>query len=260
MRLNKEIKVDVAIMPKVVSSNGSTSQYFSMKDYSSALFVWSVNYSAVQTTTTSTATLYQATDGAGTSAAALASGTAILTAAPKLSQIVIGPTLALTGGETMAFTTYDLFGVAQTQLTYTATGAATNTVTVTRGWKIGSADGTTSNISTSLTNLAAVINADTSTNLYATVDTSYLTIQPINGGETVFLFSASNTTTITVFGGTVMGMIEVSASKLTLSSNFSHVALKVVNESGLYTTAFIIRGGTKRKAKSQQVAVLTELV
>jgi hypothetical protein len=56
-----------------------------------------------------------------------------------------------------------------------------------------------------------------------------------------------------------MGMIEIQAGALTISSNFTHLALNVVNESAYYTSAMVIRDGTSRSLNVQQAAIETQL-
>jgi len=108
--------------------------------------------------------------------------------------------------------------------------------------------------------MAAAINASTgSVGLYGSATTTTITIRALDGGDTVFLFTASNTTNFTITNAYVMGMIEVDAGKMTSSSSFTHLALNVVNESAYYTCAMVIRGGTKRKANVNQYAIFTDL-
>jgi hypothetical protein len=260
MRLNKEVKVDTALYPAAVSANGSTSPYFSMRDYSKALFIWDVAYGAAGLTTTSTATIYQAKDASAlTSAAALASSTAIMTASGKLNKLVSTPAVAsLTEGDYFTITTYDMYGTAKTALTYTLTACGTTAAaTIARGVIMGTAGGT-ADLSTTITYMAAAINTSLD-GVYGSATTTTLTIRSLNAGETVFLFTASDTTALTITTAFASGMIEVDASRMTSSSNFTHLAINIVNESAYYTSAHIIRGGTKRKNKSQQAAVLTDL-
>ena len=260
MRLNDEVKVDCALYPAAVSANGSTSPYFSMRDFSKALFVWDVALGAAGLTTTSTATIYQAKDGsAATSAAALASSTAIMTASGKLNKLVSTPGVAgLTEGDYFTITTYDTWGTAKTALTYTLTACGTTaTATIARGIIMGTAGGT-ADLSTTITYTAAAIN-DSNNGVYGSATATTLTIRSLNGGETVFLFTASDTTAFTITTAFASGMIEVDASRLTSSSNFTHLAINIVNESAYYTSAHIIRGGTKRKQKVNQVAVITDI-
>jgi hypothetical protein len=261
MRLNKEVKVDAAIFPAAVSSNGSTSQYFAMRDYSKALFVWEVILHSAGLTTTSTGTVYQAKDGsANTSAAGLASSTAILTASAKMMKLEVTPAVgSITEGDAFTLTEYDQFGTAQTAKVYTLTANGTADVTISGGITMSLATaGTTGSVSTLCTYTASTINALVG-RLYVSATTTAFTVRALNGGESVFLFTASDTTCFTITNAYVQGMIEVDASKMTSSSNFTHLAINVVNESAYYTSAVCIRGGTKRKSKSQQASVLTDL-
>ena len=53
--LNENVKVDVALYPQAVSANGSTGQYFSMDNYTTALFKFTVGSPGVTAANTSTA-------------------------------------------------------------------------------------------------------------------------------------------------------------------------------------------------------------
>lgn len=262
MKLNREVKVDTAIFPAAISSNGSLSPYFSMRDYSRALFMWNVTLLSSGLTTTSTATIYQATSGLTVTTAggtALASSTAILTVQAKLNSITISADTSVTAeGTTVTLTTYDIYGVTKGTYVYTGTAATSlGTYTITGGFSTNTAAGTAT-VSTVCTYLAATVNA-AALGVYGSATATAITFRSLNAGETVFKFTASNTTLYTVTTASVQGMIEIDASSMTISSNYSHLAILVVNESAYYTSAVCIRGGTKRKSKTQQVAVLTEL-
>jgi hypothetical protein len=260
MRLNKEIKVDTAIFPTSISSTVTYSPYYSMKDYSKALFVWNVIGAYTGITLTSTATVYQAKDGsAATSAAGLAGSTAILTASAKLTRLVLTPDITTSAeGTTVTLTTYDAYGVTRGAYVYTGTAATSlGTYVISGGFSTNTAAGTAT-ASTVCTYLATTVNA-AALGVYGSATTTTITFRPLNGGETVFLFTASNTTLYTVTTAYVQGMIEVDASNMTVSSNFTHLAFSVSNESAYLTSAVIIRGGTKRKSKHNQAAVFTDL-
>ena len=259
--LNENMKIDIAISPKAVSSNGTTSTYFSMKDYDHAIFAWSVELASAGLTTTSTGTVYQALDGAATSGAGLASTTAIVTASSKLTSITIIPQTAIASADTFTLTSYDKKGTALTALTYTLTSCGTTaTATIIRGVIIGTAGGT-ADFSTTCTYIAAAINDSTtgSVGLYGSATSTTVTIRSLNGGDTALLFTASNTTNFTISTATRMGIIEVNARAMTMSSNFTNLALNVVNESAYYTSAFVIRGKGSRYNNAQQAAKLTQL-
>ena len=173
--LSEKLKIDIAIPPKAVSSNGSTSTYFSMNGFDWACFFWSVELLSAGLTTTSTGTVYQAQDGAETSAVGLASTTAIVTASSKLASITVLIQTAATSADTFTITTYDIMGTAHTALTYTLTsqGTTSGATVVTRGINIGTADGT-ADFSTTCTNMAAAINDTTtgSIGLYGSATTT----------------------------------------------------------------------------------------
>ena len=272
-RLSESIKVDIAIPARPVSAEGTTSPYFKLDKYSRALFVWSVHDTANETITagqtadgsltTSTGTLYQAKDAsAATSAVALTSGTAIVSLSAKTIKFEVAPGLALAQGATFAITGYDINGDAKTALTYTGTGSGTAAASTGRYFALGVATaGETANVSTCCTNIAAILNNTTYgvPGLYASANSSSVSCRALNPGEMMFSITASNTSTLTMAGSQWMGMLEVNASSLTLSSDFTHVALNVINESGYTTAAFIIRAGRRLIKPVQMVGKLTTL-
>jgi hypothetical protein len=263
MRLSNQVKIDIAIAPAAVSANGSTSPYFKLDKYDRALFVWSVASPAI--TTTSIGTLYQAKDAsAATSAAAMTGGTAIVSVGTKAVAFTVTPVLALSAGDTFSVTGYDFNGDAVTALTFTVAdslGTAGGTSGAARTFGYNDTAAGTAIISTTCTNIAAIINNTTYgvPGLYASASATAVTCRAVEPGENVFTITSSTTTNMTLAVSQVMGMIEVNASSLTLSSSFTHVALNVVNESGYTTAAFIIRGGRKTKMPVQLAGALTSV-
>ena len=268
-RLSESVKVDIAILPQSVSATGSTSNYFSLANYDRALFVWSSYYAGGTLVTaagtsselllTSVGTLYQATSETGAGSAALASSTALVSHYTKVVEFGVGPALALAEGSTLTITPYDINGTAQTALVYTATGSGTAAASTGRYFALGGPTaGATANVSTCCTNLAAILNDATYgvPNAYATAYTATVTLRS-ESGENVFSVTSSNTQTLTLGATKVMGMVEVNASSLTVSSDFTHVALNVVNQISALTSAFIIRGGRRALKPLQRVGAIT---
>jgi len=260
-RLSDSVKVDIAIEPKGVTSSGTTSPYFKLDNYSRALFVWSVTPENASTsvTLTSTGTLYQAKDAsAATSAAAITSGTAIVSAATKAVYATITP-LTSVATATLSITAYDINGDAKTALAFYTSTAGTAVSTADRQFAIGDTASGTAAISTAATNLAALLNNTTYgvPGLYASASSTAVTVRAIEPGENVFTITSSNTTTLSVTIGQAMGMLEINASALTLSSDFTHVAINVVNDVSAITSAFILRAGRRAVAPVQRVGALT---
>jgi hypothetical protein len=259
-RLSNQVKIDIAIAPAAVSANGSTTPYFKLDKYDRALFVWSVASPAILTT--STGTLYQATNAsAATSATAVTSGTAIVSVYTKAVAFTITPA-TLSAADTVSITGYDINGDANTALTFTAADGGTAGATASdREFSINDTAAGTGIVSTACTNLAAILNNVTYgvPGLYASASSTAVTCRAVEPGENIFTVTSSSTTNLTLSVQQVMGMIEVNASSLTLSSSFTHVALNVINESGYYTAAFIIRGGRKTKMPVQLAGALTSV-
>ena len=262
--LNENIKVDIAIIPSTFSSDGTTSKYFSMKDYDWALFVWSVASQTILTT--STGTVYQALNGsAATSAAALASTTAIVTAQTKAVAFTITP-LTLSAANSVTITSFNAAGVSNGAMTFAAVeggsaGYSTAATAADREFSINDTAAGTGIVSTACTNLAAIIN-DTAYGVpsaYASASSTTVTVRALNAGDTVFTTTSNNTTNMTLSIDQTMGMIEVNSRAMTLSSNFTHLALNVVNNAALYTSAFCIRGKGSRHNHAQQAGKLTQL-
>lgn len=270
-RLSEDIKVDLLMAPKVVSANGSTSQYVSLEKYDRAIFAFAVHFTGTVTMTagqtsantlaTSIGTLYQAKDGsAATSATAITSGTAVVSFYTKVSEFVIVPS-DCSAADTIAITGYDINGDAKTALTFTAEdgGTAAHTASTSRYFSINDTAAGTALISNVCTTLAAIINDSTFglPNAYASAGSTCVTIRSNNTGETVFSFTSSTTTNLTLCSSKMIGFVEVNASSLTLSSDFTHVALNVTNETALLTTVFCIRKGRKTQMPVQMAGDLT---
>jgi len=231
-----------------------------MKDYDHALFVWSV--ASLGILLTSVGTVYQAKDAsAATSAAGLASTTAVMTQYTKATYFTVTPA-TLSAADTITITTYDVTGTARTALTFTAADGGTAGATDSdREFSINDTAAGTGIVSTACTNLAAILNSAAYglANAYASAGSTAVTVRSMNPGDTVFTITSSSTTNLTLSVQQAIGMIEVNARALTLSSNFTHLALNVVNESAVYTAAFIIRGDISRKNFANQVNVKTLL-
>ncbi len=179
----------------------------------------------------------------------------------KATYFTITPA-TLSAADTVTVTTYDNTGTARTALTFTAADGGTAGATASsRQFSINDTAAGTGIVSTAITNLAAIINNVTygCVGAYASANSTTLTVRSLQPGDTVFTITSSSTTNLTLSVDQAIGMIEVNARALTLSSNFTHLALNVVNQSGVYTAAFIIRGDISRKNFANQVNIKTLL-
>lgn len=262
MNLANKVKVDVALIATAaLSADGSTSRYFSMAGYDQAMFVWAVT--EISPIATSIATIYQAVNGsAAGSAAALASSTAIISAAAKITEFQITMTSAV-NTSAITITSYAPDGDARTALTFTGAdnlGTAGGTSASARTFGYNDTAAGTAILSNCATNLAALINHSTYgvPGAYASATTTVLVIRPINGGETVFTFTASSTANLVCLTKKAVGAITLKAENMTTSSSFTHLAINVANESATHTAAFLIRA-KGRKGIFQQMADLTEM-
>jgi hypothetical protein len=238
--LSEELKINAAIYPRSVSSSGTTSIYFDLSQCESATFIWDV----VQTglTATSTGLVYQATDEDGTSAAAITATSTVLSMTSNLTEATITPSIS--AGETNATVTIN-------DLIFTVLSSGSTAVVASR-YVVGN----TANVSTTITNLAAAIN-DVGygvPGVRAVAGSAALTLKRDEGSNantpidySGIVLTSSNTTNMTLAGVHMQGIIEIQANKLTLSSNFTHVALNVINVSANYTSAVIIRKAQYRK-------------
>ena len=238
--LSEELKINAAIYPRSVSSDGTTSIYFDLSQSEGASFVWDV----VQTllTATSTGLVYQATDEDGTNAATITATSTVLYMTSNLTQATITPSIS--AGETNATVTIN-------GLIFTAQTAGVTSTASSRQFT-----GSTANISDTITALAAAIN-----------DVGYGVpgVRAVGGSATCTIkrdegsnanlpidydgisLTSSLSTDLTCAGLHMQGVIEIQSNKLTLSSNFTHVALNVINVSANYTSAVVIRKSQYRK-------------
>jgi hypothetical protein len=241
-----------AIYPQTVSSAGTTSIYFGLAKAKKAKFMWDVVPTGL--TMTSTGLVYQATDEAGTNAASITATSTVVYATSNLTEATLTPSIS--AGETNATITIN-------GLVFTVLSAGSTAVTASR-YVVGS----TANASTTITNLAAGINDAVygTPGVRALAGSAALTLyfdeDPKAQFATTFeglALTSSNTTDMTIAARHMQGAIEIADSKLTLSSNFTHVALNVINVSANTTTAFISREGLRYK-EPESVCPMTHLV
>ena len=258
-RLSDLVKVSNAIPCTQISSSGTTSLYFNMSEYSRIMFVWEVApINAAASLSTSIGLLYQATDHLGTSAVAIAESTASITYYTKANEFTITPA-TVSAGNAVSITGYDLNGDAVTALTFTASAAGSaDATTASRYFNIGDTAAGTGIVSNVCTNLAALLNNATYgvPGLYATATSTNVTCRAKDAGSSVFSITNNNTTNMTLAVTKALGISEINASSLTLSSNFTHVALNVINALSAWTSAVAIQGGRKKLMPVQMAGVL----
>jgi len=249
--LSELLKLNTAIYPQAVSSAGTTSIYFSLGKSESATFVWDVLQAGL--TATSTGLVYQATDEIGTGAASITATATIVYASSNLTMATITPSIS--AGETNATVTID--GLVFTGMSAGSTSTASSRQFV----------GNTANVSNTITNLAAAIN-DAGygvPGVRALAGSAALTLhldEALNVNHSIsfagIVLTSSNTTDMTLGATHMQGIIEIQASKLTMSSNFTHVALNVINVSANYTSAVLLRGASRYK-KPLPVCPITQV-
>jgi len=252
--------VDIAIPSTQVSSSGTTSPYFKMDKYSRIMFVWEVApQDAADSLSTSIGLLYEAKDAsAGTSATAITGSTATVTFYTKAVEFTITPTIC-SAAATIDITTYDINGDANDELTFTAAdGGTAGTTASDRTFSINDTAGGTGIASNIATTLAAILNNTTYgvPGLYATATSTNVTCRAVEVGETVFSVSSNDTAYLTFAVTKAMGISEINASSLTLSSGFTHVALNVINAQSAWTSAIAIRSGRRELMPVQMAGVL----
>jgi hypothetical protein len=258
-RLSEDIKVDVAISP-VQATSSQTSRYFKLDKYDRAMFV--VNITPVgdsAVVSTSILTLMQATDAsAATSAVAITGSTAIISLGTKVTEFQITPD-TISADDTFSITGYDINGDAKTALTFTAAdGGSAGATAADREFSVNDTAAGTGIVSNACTQIAAILN-NTSygvPGLYASASSTQVTCRAIEVGENMFTLTSSSTSNLAMGSTKVIGICEINASSLTISSDFTHVAVNVNNQISAYTSAICIRKGRKRHMPVQMVGAI----
>lgn len=245
--ISEKLKIDKAIKSTSVSSSGTTSLYFNLTEHAKACFLWEVVVTGL--TATSTGLIYQASDKNGTGAASITATSTVAYASSNLTEASIVPAITISAADTVTVN-----GLEFTDVSATATSSSREFV------------GNTANISTTITNLAAIINdADYGVpGVYAVVGSAVLTLRFAEPGKAPddydgIVITSSSTTNLTLAAIAMQGIIEIDATSLTLSSNFTHVALNVINTAAYYTSAAVIRGDPCRYGPPEQVEPVTML-
>ncbi len=259
-RISEQSKIDLAIQPSQVTSS-ATSPYFSLETWDRALFAVNITpVGASAIVSTSILTLWQAKDAsAGTSATAIASSTAIISLGTKVTEFTITPA-TISAADTFSITGYDINGTALTALTFTAADGGTAGATASnREFSINDTAAGTGIVSNTCTQIAAILNNSTYgvPGLYASASSTNVTCRAVEVGENMFTLTSSSTTNLTMATTKIIGMVEINASSLTLSSDFTHVAVNINNQISAYTSAVCIRSGRRRRMPLQTIGALT---
>lgn len=239
MRLLTEAnKVDAAIEYQALATPapGIRSRYFKLHEWGKAVFAFVVDTLAAAETVV--ASVIEAVDNAGTTAAAIATATCTITANTNVS--VVTATLATV----LVDDTITINGVV-----FTAAAAADHANLVFDQSGTDTEDAT---------DLAACINAAAGQAaleaaggaVTATSAAAVVTLTVTEPGETTLTVEAS--ATITIATVQAVGYIEVEDTAL--SEDFTHAALQLVGPATANATAVIIRGASRYGPADQQVA------
>jgi hypothetical protein len=261
-RISEENKIDLAIAPEETTS--VRSKYFSLKTWDRALFAVTLTpVGASAIVSTSLLTLYQAKDAsAATDAAAITGSTAVISLNKKVCEFTITPGVA-SAADTVSITGYDNNGDAVTALTFTASNGGTTaaTASTSRLFSINDTASGTGLVSNICTTLAAILNCSIFgvPGLYASAGSTNVTCVAMNPGDNMFTLTSSTTANLALRATKIIGLVEINASALTISSSFTHIAVDVANAISAYTSAVCIRSGRKRKMPRQMVGAITTL-
>ena len=113
-------------------------------------------------------------------------------------------------------------------------------------------------MSNTCTQIASILNNATYgvPGLYASASSTNVTCRAVEVGENMFTLTSSSTTNLTLATTKAIGMCEVNASSLTLSSSFTHVAVNVNNQISAWTSAVCIRKGRRAYMPIQMVGAI----
>jgi hypothetical protein len=221
-KINEFLKQDIALLPQAMNNTNGTGRYFSMAEYTKALFLLSVG--AMAASKTATLQVYQATAAAGTGAKVLTAGVAEITA----NSLVTKATAALS--TVLNADTITINGLVFTAHTNTTTKAS-------RQFSIGSTDDADG------TELAACINDATYgvPNVTATNSSGTLTLISTDGEVGITLSQSS--TTFTFATVEAQAFVEINASDLDLANGFGWIAANVATTANSVVSAVLLRTG-----------------
>lgn len=228
-KINEFLKQDIALLPQAMNNTNATGRYFSMAEYTKALFILQVG--AMAASKTATLQLYQATAAAGTGAKVITAGVATITA----NSLVTKATAALS--TVLAADTITINGI-------TFTAHANTTTKSSRQFSIGSTDSADGD------ELASCINDTTYgvPNVTATNSSGTLTLVSADGVTGITLSQSS--TTFTFATVEAQAFVEINASDLDVANGFSHVAANVATTANSVVAAVLLRGGGRYRPSS----------
>jgi hypothetical protein len=235
MTLTENLKLDIAVAPSSHSSDGTTGYYHNLEKFVGATYVFACGTAGL--TTTITASVYQATDKNGTSGARLTATDTTVYATSNLTLVTVTPSISAGGtGATVTINGVEFTGIS---------GAGTAT-TSSREFV-----GNTANISTTVTNIAGIVN-DTDygvPGVYASASSTTVTLRFAEPGDLTdidtdydgIVVTSSNTTDLTIAALQMGGMIDFPGKALSLTSSFTHVAMNISASASVEMSATIIR-------------------
>lgn len=237
--LSEKVKFDIAVPPTAKSSDGTTGYYYDLTEHGSATFIFSAGTAGL--TTTITASVYQATDKNGTSGARLTATDTVVYATSNLTIATITPSIS--AGVTGA--TVSINGITFTSVSGVATATTSSREFV----------GNTANVSTTITNLAGIINnADYGVpGVYASAASTTVTlrfsklgsIRDLDSDYDGIVVTSSNTQDLTIAALGMRGMIDFPSKALSLTSSFTHVTLNISASASVLMTGIIARDGAR---------------
>lgn len=219
-KIYESVKIDQALAPVSLASTNSTGDYFELKDYRQACFI--LETGALAATKTAVLQIMEATDAAGTSAAAITTGVATITANTSVNEATI--TLA---------TVLNTESIVINGLTFTA-----HTDTTTLASRQFAIDGTDTADAAAL---VTCINDPTYgvPGITASSSSGVVTLKSTDRGATALTVSSSDST-FTI--ATTKAQAYVDLDHFALSNGFSHVAAKVTTDATIVCGAVLLRG------------------
>lgn len=224
MRISGQHKFDVALVGQSINNTNVTGRYFAMTEAAKATVV--LIGGALASTKKTKVEILQATDEAGTSAKAVTSASAEVTAPTKCTEV----TLALSN--VLAADAVTING-----LVFTA--HANTTTKSTRNFKIDGTDSADGD------ELAACINDATYgvPNVTAVNASGTITLRSKDGVTPITI--ASPASTITAAATKYISYVSFNAADLDTANGFKYVAAKVTTDGTSIISVLLIRGGMR---------------
>lgn len=219
-KVQEQVKLDVGLKPISLASTSGTGKYYKLADYRNISFV--ILAAAIAATKTVVAKVVQAVDEAGTSSKDISSATKTITANTN----IIEGTIALASVANTDVVTVN--GISFTKAA--ATAAASREFADAAGL------------------VTCVNDADYGVeNVFATVNTTTVTVRSMDGKADITLGKTENAGTITLATTEALATIEVDQDDLDLANSFSHAALTVTTNATIIVAATAVRGNSRRE-------------